>query len=353
MRLFLDSVAGSGKVTAMRTRTLTDEERALIVRMREGGVKSSDIASLLSMPRSTVSTILTKWRTTGCLKTKKPKPRPSKLSKRALRDLGRLIHGDRHLTLAALAATFGVCRTTIRAYIRKLGFCNRVAARKPFLSVSHRMQRLQFARAYRHWMAEDWKHVIWTDESSFELGKNSRQIRVWRKTHEKYAMHCLAPTFKSGRTSVMVWGAFTGFEKSPLVFLPQGERTAADFVQNVYEGILSGFYFMHVHRNELVLMEDGAPVHRARVSQLWREAHGIRKLKWPPNSPDLNPIENLWKILKDLLRNHKKPSNKQEMIEVIERVWSEVTLEQLETLVCSMPSWMEAVIATHGGSTRW
>ena len=59
----------------------------------------------------------------------------------------------------------------------------------------------------------------------------------------------------------MVWGAFTGFDKSPLVIMAPGERTAKHFVQKVYEGTFSGFYFMHDKSEELTLMEDGAPVH--------------------------------------------------------------------------------------------
>ena len=64
------------------------------------------------------------------------------------------------------------------------------------------------------------ENIIWTDESSFESGKNPRQIRVWRKAYIKYNWDCIAPSFKSGCSSVMVWGAFIGFDKSPLVTIP-------------------------------------------------------------------------------------------------------------------------------------
>ena len=73
----------------------------------------------------------------------------------------------------------------------------------------------------------------------------------------------------------MVWGAFTGYEKSPLVIILVDERSAVDFVNLIYEGTLSGFYFMHDQPHELTLMEDGAPVHRSRYLEHWREVHGI------------------------------------------------------------------------------
>jgi hypothetical protein len=60
-----------------------------------------------------------------------------------------------------------------------LGFGNRIAPTKPYLHAQHKAKRLKFAKAHVHWSGDDWKKVIWTDESSFEFGKNSRQIQVW------------------------------------------------------------------------------------------------------------------------------------------------------------------------------
>ena len=88
-------------------------------------------------------------------------------------------------------------------------------------------------------------NVIWTDEASFEIGKNSWQVKVWWRSYERYSWDCLAPTFKSERTFFMIWGAFTGYEKCFFVIMPSDRQTSADFVDIVYEGRLSGFYFMH------------------------------------------------------------------------------------------------------------
>ena len=67
-------------------------------------------------------------------------------------------------------------------------------------------------------------------------------------------------------------------------------------------------------------MEDGASVHRSSLPLQWRRAHGIEKLFWLTNSPDLNPIENVWMVVKDLLKHHSKPNSKLEMIEKIQSV---------------------------------
>ena len=225
------------------------------------------------------------------------------------------------------------------------------------MTIAHKAKRLAFAL----WKEKNISSLDWEwleecdsiDESSFELGKMSRQIRVWRRPHEAYASKCLAPTIKSGRSSMTVWGVFIGFHKSPLVLIPEGERTTNDLIQNVYDGTLSAFYFMHDHPHHLTLMEDSAPVHRSKLAQQRRIAYGIQKLNWPPNSPDLNPVELLWKLVKDLLRHHNRPRNKQEIMQTIEALWNEVSMEQLQNLIASMPRRIEAIISAKGGNTKW
>ena len=195
--------------------------------------------------------------------------------------------------------------------------------------------------------------MIWTDEASFEIGKNSRQVKVWRRPYERYSWDCLALTFKSRHTSVMIWGAFTGYEKCPIVIMPSDKRISANFVDIVYEDQLSGFYFMHDDPQSLLLMEDGAPVHRSTLPKQWQEAHKMTKITWPANSPDLYPIENLWMILKDRMQNDTRPNNKQELVESIERAWEAITMEALEILLASMSHRMRAIIKAGANSARW
>lgn len=152
---------------------------------------------------------------------------------------------------------------------------------------------------------------------------------------------------------MMVWGAFSGFDKSSLVIMPPERKSASDFVDIVYEGTFSGFYFLHDHLQNLILMEDGARVHHSQLLDLSKQAHGMKKLNWLANSPDLNSIENLWKIVKDGVQNTSRPHNKEELVESLDRIWEEIPLEIFQTLIASMPTRMKEVIDGKGGSTRF
>ena len=75
--------------------------------------------------------------------------------------------------------------------------------------------------------------------------------------------------------------------------MPLGRRTAIDFVEIAYDGVLGPFLDTQGDAGSLVLMEDGAPIHRSKAPATWRENHKIEKLVWLANSPNLNPIENI------------------------------------------------------------
>jgi transposase len=339
----------------MKTRSLTTEEKSRIIGMSEAGLKGVQIAKELGHPTSTVYTVLKNFRLYGTVVGPKPTGAPRKLSERDARDIVRTLKEDRRQTLADITNKIHskVSTTTVRRALRSTGYFCRVAARKPFLNDRHKAARLAFAKKYRSWTFDDWKKVIWTDESTFEIGKNSRHILVWRKNDERFKLDCLAPSFKSGRSSIMVWGAFTATQKIPLVRMPPGRRTAVDFVEIVYDGCLGPFLSKQDEDAGLILMEDGAPVHRSKVPKNWRERKGIEKLVWPANSPDLNPIENIWMILKDGVQKKHRPKDLEDMWSSVEAEWIAIPYSKLESLVVSMPTRIEAVLAARGGETRY
>jgi hypothetical protein len=236
-----------------------------------------------------------------------------------------------------------------------LDFNSRIAAKKPFLKPEHIEKRLKWAKEYREWKSIDWKSVIWTDEASVEIGKSSRQIRVWRRVGERYDSKCLAPTFKSGRQSLMVWGCMAYGRLGPLVLMPRGERKAADYIKNVLSGPLWDFYMeIYELRGQAAVVEDGAPIHRAKVTQDYRQSQGIISVSHTAQSPDMNPIEHVWKELKTRINNRPvRPTTLEDLWKALQEEWTKIDLDFINNLVDSMPNRVQAVLEAKGGATKY
>jgi transposase len=100
--------------------------------------------------------------------------------------------------------------------------------------------------------------------------------------------------------------------------------------------------------------EDNASPHRSKVATAFRTKSGLRTLTWPAQSPDLNPIENLWAIIKNRIRNRRnKPSSLPELERLVQREWKAIPRHVIENLVDSMPRRIQAVIAAQGGPTKY
>jgi hypothetical protein len=77
-------------------------------------------------------------------------------------------------------------------------------------------------------------------------------------------------------------------------------------------------------------------------------------IDWPANSPDLNPLENIWGLLKGRLgARYPRPSGNDEMRAAILEEWAKITPQEILKFVDTMPERIAAVIANEGGHTRW
>ena len=201
---------------------------------------------------------------------------------------------------------------------------------------------------------EEWKRIIWTDEATVEIGRDSRARRVWRTKHEEFHHSCIKPTFKSGRTSVMIWGAIAHGRLGPLFIFPKGKIKSVVYVDDILNYPFLDFYrYISEERGRVKFMEDGAPIHNTLRERQWIIENDIDRLPWCANSPDLNPMEHVWKRLKVMINRRRIARNREELISIIKEEWAKIDVEFLENLVENMPTRVQAVIDSNGAHTKY
>lgn len=101
------------------------------------------------------------------------------------------------------------------------------------------------------------------------------------------------------------------------------------------------------------LMEDNAPSHCSDYTNAAREKVGIPKIEWPANSPDLNPIEHIWRLMKSRIlrrRGEEKITTPLQMREVLVEEWAKITIEEINNEVSKLPMIMGRCMLQDGGN---
>ncbi len=163
------------------------------------------------------------------------------------------------------------------------------------------------------------------------------------------------PQFQGGGISVMFWGCFSKLGLGPLVVV-EGTMDADKYLQILSEYVVPELKAAQEQFGiEMTFMQDNAPCHKAKRVMEHFQRENIKLLPWPPQSPDLNPIENLWAIIKRRLRSRfeKIPTSKNVFIEQVFAVWDEITPELLHKLAESPPERCNLCLENNGYQTKY
>ena len=333
-------------------------ERGKVLGLWEGKRHSlSEITNITNIPKTTVYDIKTR----GTSETKPRPGRPKLLDETTLRQIVRHIKTDKKtrrqsLTVIINLLNLKVSSRTLRHALHSRGLHFRVARRCPLLKKVDMKRRLEFAKRWVHLPVEFWKRHIWTNEMSIKLyGTRQTQDLVWRTADEEFHKDCIDHQ-KRQTNGVMFWGAFRWGQIGPRHFFDLGTNEHVNstvYRDQILLGPLQDFWLESFCDVDPIVVEDNAPVHK-KVCIPVRQSLGMECWQHPPNSPDLNPIENIWYLIKHIVTTeYSHITSESELQLAVNHIWDSFDNDQFNYLIESMPERLQAVVDAKGGSTKW
>uniref|UniRef100_A0A3B4ZPX8 Tc1-like transposase DDE domain-containing protein n=1 Tax=Stegastes partitus TaxID=144197 RepID=A0A3B4ZPX8_9TELE len=277
------------------------------------------------------------------------------LSATAVRYLKRKVDKNPRVTAEELRQDLSeggthVSAQTIRRTLRGEGLHARTPRRTPLLTPKHKKSRLQYAKNHVDKPQRFWDTVLWTDETKLELFGHMDQRYVWRRKNEAYKEKNTLPTVKHGGGSVMLWGCFASSGTGNLQRV-QGTMNSINYQEILGANVMQSVTKLKLGRR-WTFQQDNDPKHTSKSTMAWLQTKGWKILEWPSQSPDLNPIENLWWDLKKAVAA-RKPKNISELEAFAHEEWAKIPAGRCKKLVSSYVSRLKDVITAKGCCTKY
>lgn len=329
-----------------RSRHCSEEQRTLIKKLIREGKTYKEVQKMIGCSAKMISNAL-KWRA-------KPERRGRKWKTTIKMDrrITRMAKAQPMITSRMIkdSLELPVSTVTVRRRLCEANLFSRIPRKVPLLKKRHVQKRLQFAKEHINWPKEKWRNILWTDESKIVLfgSKGHRQF-VRRPPNSEFKPQYTVKTVKHGGASIMIWACFSYYGVGPIYRIP-GIMDQFAYVKILEEVMLP--YAEEDMPLKWLFQQDNDPKHTSKRAKSWFQTNKINVMEWPAQSPDLNPIENLWGDIKNAV-SEAKPRNVNELWNVVKESWSGITAERCHKLVDSMPHRCQAVLKNCGHTTKY
>ena len=325
--------------------TKSQELYCKLVEAYEGGDRSlEELSKQFGVSERTVRRYLDKFKRGVPVADIKGRGQPRALSSTDRVTLARMVAKFPHATTKEHSTKFEAagkkcCPETIRNTLLSMGYKSSIPKVIPMVTDKAKETRVAWARDN---IGRDWGRVVFTDETSIQLDANI--VRAWHKKESR-------PTCPRSKypKKAMFWGGISRDFKTDLIVI-QGSISAQSYIDLLHDKYIP--WIARQKKGAYVFQQDNAPAHTAKATTQFFQDQNVEVLAWPPYSPDLNPIENLWGILKRKV-DLRKPSTLEELISVATSEWRSIPLSIVGNCIDSMPRRLESVITNQGNKVNY
>jgi transposase len=324
---------------------LTLVERAAIVTLHGVGWTGRDIAQAIKCSENTVSLWLQRWRDERSIADAERSGRPRCTSDDTDQEIGLL--SDRKPTLTPKdirrEMQLPVSAHTVSRRLDEIGLLGRVQETEHALTEYDLQRRLAFANQYLHWTEDQWAHVFFSDETHFYLGHHGRTYvrRPVGAAHDPKYMR----QERQLRGKVSLWGCICaeGLGHAELYAGSLDSTRHRDILRHSLIKSLRQFY----PSGPWSFQQDNVRFHTTPETVTFLHEKGVTLLEWPPWSPDLNPIENLWHVLKARVYA-RFPQSMEELEQFIREEWEATELKFIARICRGMPRRLQLLLENEG-----
>ena len=238
-----------------------------------------------------------------------------------------------------------VSHSSVKRVLNKNGLYAYSPACKPLLKPEHIAARKKIAEGWLKLGIDDVKTIIFSDESNFNLFTSDGKQSVWREPGKRLDQEYVVPTVKHGGGHVMVWACFSYNGVGELHFI-EGNMDQYDYTHILSSHLKPSCRKMGL--KEYIFQHDNDPKHRSTHTRHYLAMHNIKILSWPSQSPDLNPIENLWAIVKAEVAKL-APKTIPELKAAILKAWNSIPVKTCQDLALSFMKRRKDVLKAKGG----
>jgi hypothetical protein len=184
------------------------------------------------------------------------------------------------------------------------------------------------------------------------LGSDGRKW-VWKEVGEALSDRLVQGTVKFGGGNVMMWGCM-GWDGVGYATRIEGKMDAELYVSILEDKLQESLHYYNKSPADIIFQQDNDPKHTSKRAQTWFKDHDFTTMKWPAQSPDLNPIEHLWEHIKHQLDKYEDPPiSLHALWERVETEWEKIDKSICQGLIESMPRRIAAVLKAKGGYTKY